>query len=565
MPDQQGVASRADGGRGSSVVSGGASGGWRRGAVGLLQIGLPLALATIVGAAMLDNLFVRPELRLVRMVVMLVGVAMGASAPAAGLAAVVVLAGAGDILATDLLRRGDLALAEHLLIPLCGVALVRHFTHVRRESLSMLTATSAIYAAVVLASSISVAADAFWRAHLAAPDLGWTPLLENHVLTPLAAAPTASLVFHPDATVMWAMRSMILVAGAFLLIRTAELSSVALQSSRVAAATTLALGITCAIGLLQWFFPFNLDTIYFRKVQPGLFRIDSTWPDPNSLACYLLVAAPIAVAWTAWPSGGARPRPVLAVAWAAVSCVILWLTGSRGSLFALVLAATALALAAAALAPRWHLMRKGRTRRNVAVAAVSAALLPFALAAAITATGAADDLQYGRSTSRLQVLALSLDLRRSPREILTGRVRLWEAALALWRESPLRGVGAGQYAGRKRAFLAQHTPNPDAWRGAHNAYLELLAETGILGLAAILAVAAGMFASLDTILRRGDHGARMRALAMTWALLAVGFSQLAQDWVHRRGGILVLASLVVLVALERRSVEQPPEAEQRSR
>jgi O-antigen ligase len=63
------------------------------------------------------------------------------------------------------------------------------------------------------------------------------------------------------------------------------------------------------------------------------------------------------------------------------------------------------------------------------------------------------------------------------------RLYLWHQALLMWSRAPLLGVGFGQYAGmffEQAAELSRyHIANFD--RNAHNALLQLLAETGLLG------------------------------------------------------------------------------------
>jgi len=66
---------------------------------------------------------------------------------------------------------------------------------------------------------------------------------------------------------------------------------------------------------------------------------------------------------------------------------------------------------------------------------------------------------------------------------LSIRLYLWHQALLMWSRAPLLGVGFGQYAGvffEQAAELSRyHISNFD--RNAHNALMQLLAETGLLG------------------------------------------------------------------------------------
>ena len=66
---------------------------------------------------------------------------------------------------------------------------------------------------------------------------------------------------------------------------------------------------------------------------------------------------------------------------------------------------------------------------------------------------------------------------------LSIRLYMWHQALLMWSRAPLLGVGFGQYAGvffQQAAELSRyHIANYD--RNSHNALMQLLAETGLLG------------------------------------------------------------------------------------
>jgi len=80
------------------------------------------------------------------------------------------------------------------------------------------------------------------------------------------------------------------------------------------------------------------------------------------------------------------------------------------------------------------------------------------------------------------------------------RMAHWQAALGMWRDHLWLGVGLGCY----EAAYADYRllPWPHALGHAHNVYLTLLAETGLLGLAAYLLLFAALFFRLLRALPR---------------------------------------------------------------
>ena len=108
-------------------------------------------------------------------------------------------------------------------------------------------------------------------------------------------------------------------------------------------------------------------------------------------------------------------------------------------------------------------------------------------------------------------------------QALAGRLSIWKAALCMVREHPLTGVGVRNF----REVYPQCDPSPEqtaAWGGgvafhAHQIVLEVLAETGIVGLLSWLA---GAWLALRAWWRAG-HAARERARPAALALLVTVF------------------------------------------
>jgi O-antigen ligase len=76
-------------------------------------------------------------------------------------------------------------------------------------------------------------------------------------------------------------------------------------------------------------------------------------------------------------------------------------------------------------------------------------------------------------------------------ESSVGRLQAYEQAIVFWKESPIIGIGVGNYGPKVKDF-----PDPSTvtgWDIVNNEYLEILAETGVLGLGAFLLILVLLF------------------------------------------------------------------------
>ena len=174
--------------------------------------------------------------------------------------------------------------------------------------------------------------------------------------------------------------------------------------------------------------------------------------DPNDLGLLFVMCLPMAF----YLSGRGGLMGLRRLFWLAVAGLLLWgsyLTNSRGTLLA--------ALAVLAV----HIWRKRG-----------------ALAACILATVALTGLMM--LPSRMQEMDVS-------EESAMGRVESWYEGVQMFRENPLFGVGAGNY--------TDYNPLT-----AHNSFVLVLAELGIVGFTVWLAIVGYSFRMTLAPLGRGD-------------------------------------------------------------
>lgn len=256
-------------------------------------------------------------------------------------------------------------------------------------------------------------------------------------------------------------------------------------------------------------------------------RLTASLPHPNDLAL-IAVLLPAVLAGLAAGPATAASRLVLAGIPLALAAAVG--SGSRNTWLGLAVGLAILAGAARSAA--------GAARRRwIVVGAGGLALVLFA---------AGFGLSIGAVPDRARRL---LDPAQEPRLVL------WRVAARMFSESPLVGTGVHTFGDFHRPLLDTLALPPttvrdaDAIPWAHNLYLEVLAERGLLGALGFAAPVVAMLVSLRRVLRRAQRDeARLIALGLAASLatfLVLGLFDLTflKDWV-----LLVFWLLAALVA-----------------
>jgi O-antigen ligase len=112
------------------------------------------------------------------------------------------------------------------------------------------------------------------------------------------------------------------------------------------------------------------------------------------------------------------------------------------------------------------------------------------------------------------------------------RLAFWQAALDMWRERPWRGIGMGNY-----QIAYPHFSLPK-WRmalgHAHNYYLNVAAETGLIGLSAYLVLwGTALWQTARAVRRAVDGYVKALALGALGMLVHVSIHNIVDNlWVH---------------------------------
>ena len=137
-------------------------------------------------------------------------------------------------------------------------------------------------------------------------------------------------------------------------------------------------------------------------------------------------------------------------------------------------------------------------------------------------------------------------------QLLSARLYLWETALSMAKDRPLVGVGGDAF---RIAYPKYTTRDDDPFtakgrsgpQNAHQLYLSVLAETGLIGLSGLLLI----FGALVYWVVKASSSQKYDALPFAVGLLAVTFPLNSQPLIYKTwwAPLLVLFLTGLLVAL----------------
>lgn len=322
---------------------------------------------------------------------------------------------------------------------------------------------------------------------------------------------------------------LVVTAAALCLVRGRE------RTRLVAWALILAGVAEAVLGYGQWVFSTG-------DLGPGStsIRVFGTFAQPNPYAGYLNFALPLALALVFFGED-ARER------WVAGAAAVLLLgaqvlANSRGGLLGLVAAVVVLAVVG------WRRERLAGWALLIGmpVAAVAwfAHVIPARIEDAVLRQFRLGDLSLSSGVTQAN---LSTD----------ERLAHWLAGLRMFAAHPVLGVGAGDYNAAYARFAVPGWPEPLGQ--AHNYYINVAAETGIIGLLAFLALTAltiylGWRVAHAAVLAR--ESSRALALGFFAVLVALAVHNLTDDlFVHAMELLVALCigSLLALMVQARRT------------
>ncbi len=107
------------------------------------------------------------------------------------------------------------------------------------------------------------------------------------------------------------------------------------------------------------------------------------------------------------------------------------------------------------------------------------------------------------------------------------RLALWDVAWRIFKDHPWLGVGPSNYATVYTEYCHRLVENQAVWSSTHNIYLQQLAERGLVGLAALLALGWAFLAHAWNKARRIPDTSNLLALAATVAFIVMNMTESA--------------------------------------
>ena len=257
----------------------------------------------------------------------------------------------------------------------------------------------------------------------------------------------------------------------------------------------------------------------FVRFETRFNRAALGFGQPNGLGLFLAVMIPLA----AYRYGRARTRIARALYAFAAGALIIGLAGtfSRGSWFA-VLAGSGVFL----LSRDWRL-----AGRIWLVAVVCVVVLDLGSGGALRDTV----------------------LRTLGDWVLEQRLALMLAGVLMFLEHPIIGVGPGGFAENLDRFAAQVSQLWDIQPTPHNAYIQMAAETGVIGLVAFVAfLTVTLWALLKEVRRSGRETGQRHRLdlrrALLWSFATVCVAGLVVwPFAHGPGQLVMLVAAMAYV------------------
>lgn len=283
------------------------------------------------------------------------------------------------------------------------------------------------------------------------------------------------------------------------------ITQVTKKQARSIIVVVIAAGVLIALrGIYQWFFGLGLTMKYLEQLKWGLpsyqyakrfilaRRAFSTFLSPDMLAGYLIMVVPLAGGLFIDKLRGKRTT-IFALITLSIILACLGLTKSLGGWLSMLGASMIFFIL---LFKEGYIIDRKRVAKIAAIVLAAIVLVTFSIII----------------TQRDRFIDPN-----DPENSITQRLYYWKSALSIIKEFPTTGTGWGNFSSVYTKYMP---PAAAEVRNAHNSYLQIWAETGIIGLIATAWLIFIFFSEgLEGLKVPGEKGLKMGILAAGSAFL----------------------------------------------
>jgi len=254
-------------------------------------------------------------------------------------------------------------------------------------------------------------------------------------------------------------------------------------------------------------------------------RISALGYQVDGIALIVAIAGPAAWFLAAGPEAGQRPAlaRILNYTYIPVGVVALAMTGTRGATLASIPTAVLVV---------WSLRKLSAGKRVMAVAALVAAIVTVVQIAPV---------------GGLDRIGTAATLTEGNEGALSGRWGIWVESSQVFMERPVQGVGTDGHRAAIAHLRTQESAYKKAEKEAHNTYISILVETGLVGF--------GLFACVLVCLYkrvRSRSGWDLHYWTAQVAVVAIGAMSLSLE---DSKAVWIMTSLAVASAAAARTQE----------
>jgi O-antigen ligase len=254
-------------------------------------------------------------------------------------------------------------------------------------------------------------------------------------------------------------------------------------------------------------------------------RVSALGYQTDGIALIVAIAGPAAWYLAAGPEAERRPAlaRILNYAYIPVGAVAVALTGTRGATLASIPTAVLIL---------WSFRKLSAGKRVMAVAALIAAIVTVVQIA---------------PSGPLDRIGTAATLTEGDQGALSGRWSIWVESSQVFMERPVAGVGTDGHRAAVAHLRTQRSAYKKAEKEAHNTYISILVETGLIGFALFAGVVVCLYRRV-----RSRSGWDLHYWTAQVAVLAIGAMSLSLE---DSKSVWIMTSLAVASAAATRTQE----------